>query len=102
MISMPPAGRLMLSAAGKTIPFFGLQWPALIGESKNITEFIKEVDETGGTWYTFWTVSMPPLPCFITIFYTMARFGGAPNIHENWFAPPKMKAIPSRVRCAYL
>ena len=24
------------------------------------------------------------------------------NSHANWFAPPKMKAIPSRVRCAYL
>jgi len=25
-----------------------------------------------------------------------------PNIHANWFASPTMKAIPSRVRCAYL
>jgi cytochrome b561 len=49
MISMPLAGWLMLSAAGKTIPFFGLQWPALIGESKNVAEFIKEIHETGGT-----------------------------------------------------
>ena len=49
MISMPLAGWLMLSAAGKTIPFFGLQWPALIGESKNVEEFIKEIHETGGT-----------------------------------------------------
>ncbi len=49
MIAMPLAGWLMLSAAGKTIPFFGLQWTALIGESKNVAEFIKEIHETGGT-----------------------------------------------------
>ena len=49
MISMPLVGWLMLSAAGKTILFFGLQWPALIGESKNVAEFIKEIHETGGT-----------------------------------------------------
>ena len=49
MIAMPLAGWLMLSASGKTIPFFGLQWPALMGESKNAAEFIKEIHETGGT-----------------------------------------------------
>lgn len=49
MIAMPLAGWLMLSAAGKNIPFFGLQWPALMGESNNIAEFIKEIHETGGT-----------------------------------------------------
>jgi cytochrome b561 len=49
MIAMPLAGWLMLSAAGKPIPFFGLQWPALMGESKNAAEFIKEIHETGGT-----------------------------------------------------
>jgi len=49
MIAMPLAGWLMLSAAGKTIPFFGLQWPALMGESKNVAELIKEIHETGGT-----------------------------------------------------
>ena len=26
----------------------------------------------------------------------------APNVHANLFAPPTMKAIPSRARCAYL
>jgi cytochrome b561 len=49
MIAMPLAGWLMLSAAGKPIPFFGLHWPALMGESKNVAEFIKEIHETGGT-----------------------------------------------------
>ena len=49
MIAMPLAGWLMLSAAGKPIPFFGLQWPALMGESKNVAAFIKEIHEAGGT-----------------------------------------------------
>ena len=49
MIAMPLAGWLMLSAAGKPIPFFGFHWPALIGESKSTAEFIQEIHETGGT-----------------------------------------------------
>jgi cytochrome b561 len=46
---MPLAGWLLLSAAGKPIPFFGLHLPALIGQSKDTAEFIKEIHETGGT-----------------------------------------------------
>ena len=49
MIGMPPAGWLLLSAEGKAIPFFGLQLPALIGESKDLAVTIKELHETGGT-----------------------------------------------------
>ena len=49
MIGMPIAGWLLLSAAGKPIPFFGLQLPALIAESKSAASLIKEVHETGGT-----------------------------------------------------
>jgi cytochrome b561 len=49
MIGMPIAGWLLLSAEAKPIPFFGLQLPALIGESKNAAELIKEIHETGGT-----------------------------------------------------
>jgi cytochrome b561 len=49
MIFMPLAGWLLLSAAGKPIPFFGLQLPALISESKNTADFIKEIHETVGT-----------------------------------------------------
>ena len=49
MIFMPLAGWLLLSAAGKPIPFFGLQLPALIDESKNTADFIKEIHETVGT-----------------------------------------------------
>lgn len=49
MIGMPLAGWLMLSAEGKPIPFFGLQLPALIGESKDLAKLIQEIHETGGT-----------------------------------------------------
>jgi cytochrome b561 len=49
MIGMPLAGWLMLSAAAKPIPLFGLQLPALIGESKALADLIEEIHETGGT-----------------------------------------------------
>lgn len=48
MLGMPLAGWLLLSAAGKPIPFFGLQLPALIAESKSTAALIKEVHETVG------------------------------------------------------
>lgn len=49
MIGMPIAGWLILSAAGKPIPFFGWQLPALIGQSKSVGGVIQEIHETGGT-----------------------------------------------------
>jgi cytochrome b561 len=49
MIGMPLAGWLLLSAAGKPVPFFGFHWPALMGESKSVAELIQEIHEAGGT-----------------------------------------------------
>ncbi len=49
MIGMPLAGWLLLSAEGKPIPFFGLQLPALMAESKELAELIKEIHATSGT-----------------------------------------------------
>ena len=49
MIGMPLAGWFMLSAAGKPIPFFGLELPALIGKNKELAGQIKEVHELVGT-----------------------------------------------------
>jgi cytochrome b561 len=49
MIGMPLAGWLALSAAGKPIPFFGLELPALIGQNKELAHQIKEVHEFVGT-----------------------------------------------------
>ncbi|CAG0952948.1 Cytochrome b561 [Anaerolineae bacterium] len=48
MIVMPILGWLMLSAAGKPIPFYGLELPTLIGEDKELAKFIKEIHETIG------------------------------------------------------
>ena len=49
MIGMPLLGWLTLSAEGKLVPFFGLQLPSLVGESKSIAGWAKELHETGGT-----------------------------------------------------
>jgi cytochrome b561 len=49
MIGMPITGWLLLSAAGKPIPFFGLQLPALIAENKDLASQIKEIHEFVGT-----------------------------------------------------
>lgn len=52
MIVMPLLGWLLLSAAGKTIPFFGLELPALLSADKELAGKIKEVHETvGGLGY---------------------------------------------------
>ena len=49
MLGTPLLGWLLLSAAGKPIPFFGLQLPALIEQSKEMAGFIKEIHETLAT-----------------------------------------------------
>lgn len=49
MIIMPLTGWLELSAAGKPIPFFGMELPALIGENKELAKQLKELHETIGT-----------------------------------------------------
>ncbi|MEO8599397.1 MAG: cytochrome b [bacterium] len=49
MIAMPLLGWLMLSAAGKPIPFFGFELPALIAANKAYATQIKDIHETLGT-----------------------------------------------------
>jgi cytochrome b561 len=49
MIAMPISGWLLLSAAGKSIPFFGLELPPLIAPDKELAKQIKEVHEFVGT-----------------------------------------------------
>ncbi len=48
MIGMPIGGWLMLSAAGKPVPFWGLELPALIGENEATAKWIKGIHETVG------------------------------------------------------
>ena len=49
MIGMPLTGWLVLSAAGKPIPFFGLELPALIDENKALAKQLKGLHEAVGT-----------------------------------------------------
>jgi cytochrome b561 len=49
MIAMPIAGWLILSTAGKPIPFFGLELPPLMAENKELSKSIKSLHETAGS-----------------------------------------------------
>jgi cytochrome b561 len=49
MIATPILGWLTLSAAGKPIPLFGLNVPALVGADKALAEQVKELHETLAT-----------------------------------------------------
>jgi cytochrome b561 len=48
MIVMPLLGWLILSGESQSVPFFGLQLPALIGEDKAFAKQLEEVHETIG------------------------------------------------------
>jgi cytochrome b561 len=49
MIGMPIAGWLILSAEGKSIPFFGLELPPLIGPNGALAKEIVDLHGLGGT-----------------------------------------------------
>lgn len=57
MIGMPMLGWLYLSAAGKPIPFFGLELPALMSPDKAFSKNIKELHEAIGT-AGYWLIGM--------------------------------------------
>lgn len=48
MLAMPIAGWLILSMAGKPVPFFGIELPALASENKELGKSIKEIHGTVG------------------------------------------------------
>lgn len=48
MVCLPLAGWVMLSAAGKPIPFFGFELPALVGANEELAKSIKEAHEAAG------------------------------------------------------
>lgn len=48
MLVMPVLGWLTLSAAGKPIPFYGAELPALIAQNKELAKSLKELHETIG------------------------------------------------------
>lgn len=49
LLAMPLLGWLALSAAGKPIPFFGLQLPPLLAADKALAGSLEEIHETIGT-----------------------------------------------------
>jgi cytochrome b561 len=57
VIAMPLLGWLTLSAAGKTIPFFGLELPALVGANKEFAGTLKDLHETIGE-IGYWLIGL--------------------------------------------
>ncbi|PPE72429.1 cytochrome B [Solimonas fluminis] len=57
MIGMPLGGWLALSAAGKPVPFFGLELPPLLGENKELGKTVKEIHETVGQ-VGYWLIGL--------------------------------------------
>lgn len=57
MIFQPLGGWLILSAEGKTIPFFGLELPALMGENKALAEELEELHEISGE-AAYWLIGL--------------------------------------------
>lgn len=57
MIAMPILGWVALSADGKTIPFFGLELPPLVGPNKALADQVEEVHELVGT-AGYWLVGL--------------------------------------------
>ena len=57
MIGMPIAGWLILSAEGETIPFFGVELPALVGKNDQLAEQVEEIHELGGT-IGYWLIGI--------------------------------------------
>jgi cytochrome b561 len=60
MIGAPLAGWLILSAAGKPIPFFGLELPALMAKNPPLAGQIKEWHELAGT-AGYWLIGLHAL-----------------------------------------
>ena len=48
MIGMPLVGWLILNAAGKPAPFFGLELPMLVAKNPGLAESLEELHEFGG------------------------------------------------------
>ena len=57
MIGMPVAGWIILSAEGKTIPFFGFElWP-LVSANSALAEQVEELHELGGS-IGYWLIGL--------------------------------------------
>jgi cytochrome b561 len=57
MITLPLIGWIMLSADGKTIPFFSVNLPPLIARDENLAGQLEELHETIGT-LGYWLIGL--------------------------------------------
>lgn len=57
MVVMPLLGWATLSAAGKPVPFFGLELPALLATNKELAHNLQEVHETIGE-LGYWLIGL--------------------------------------------
>lgn len=57
MIGLPLAGWLMVSAAGKPVPFFGLELPPLLDKNIDLAKQIKYWHELGGS-VGYWLIGL--------------------------------------------
>lgn len=57
MIGAPLAGWLILSAAGKPVPFFGLELPPLVDKNPDLAGQIKELHELAGS-AGYWLIGL--------------------------------------------
>ncbi|GGD68635.1 cytochrome b [Lacimicrobium alkaliphilum] len=60
MLGMPLAGWMILSSAGKPVPFFGLELPALLSVNETLSEQIEELHETVGS-VGYWLIGLHAL-----------------------------------------
>lgn len=51
MIAMPLIGWLMVNAGGRSLFFFGMELPALVGADKEFRDTLKEIHEVGGNLF---------------------------------------------------
>ena len=57
MIGMPIAGWLILSAEGETIPFFGVELPAIVSRDEPLAEQVEDIHKLGGT-IGYWLIGI--------------------------------------------
>ena len=60
LIGLPLAGWVILSAAGKPIPFFGLELPALVAPDTDLAKFVKGWHEWFGA-LGYWLIGLHAL-----------------------------------------
>jgi len=60
MIAMPIVGWLTLSAAGKAVPFYGLELPSLVAESEVLADKLKDLHKTVGN-YSYYLIALHAL-----------------------------------------